>query len=135
MRRNSAENRKWLSVRSYLCGDEYNSVLAEKDLDSVLCSEVTVSQSIQEDLNDKGDTNSEETVENVTQERPNSISKSLNEDEAAILIQSAFREFLVSSPNFNYINFLIVIKKIYLHLSKIGIEVKEIVESIFMCLP
>lgn len=99
VRRNSAENRKWLSVRSYLCGDEYNSVLAEKDLDSVLCSEVTVSQSIQEDLNDKGDTKSEETVENVTQERPNSNSKSLSEEEAAILIQSAFREFLSRRQN------------------------------------
>jgi len=100
MRRNSAENRRWLSVRSYLCGGEFNSVLAENDSASVKSTELTVSQSILEDLNDKGDTDSEETVENVTQKRPNSDSKSLTEEEAAILIQSAYRGFLVNSPNF-----------------------------------
>ncbi|XP_020206521.1 protein IQ-DOMAIN 1 [Cajanus cajan] len=99
VRRNSAENRRWLSVRSYLCGDEFNSVLAEKDIDSVKSFEVTVSQSVQEDLNDKGDTESEETVENVTQKRPNSNSKQLNEEEAAILIQSAYRGFLLRRQN------------------------------------
>ncbi|TKY56955.1 IQ-DOMAIN 1 [Spatholobus suberectus] len=99
VRRNSAENRRWLSVRSYLCGDEFNSVLADKDSDSVECSGVTVTQSVQEDLNDKGDTESEETVENVTQKRPNSKSKSLNEEEAAILIQSGFRGFLLKRQN------------------------------------
>ncbi|KAL2317044.1 hypothetical protein Fmac_030920 [Flemingia macrophylla] len=99
VKRNSAENRRWLSVRSYLCGDEFNSVLAEKDIDSVKSYEATVSQSIQEDLNDKGDAESEETVENVTQKRPNSNSKSLNEEEAAILIQSAYRGFLLRRQN------------------------------------
>lgn len=100
MRRNSAENRRWVSVRSYLCGDELNSVLAEEDSASVKSSEVTVTQPIiQEDLlTDKGDTNSEETVENdVTDESPNSNSKSLNEEEAAIIIQSAYKRFMVSS--------------------------------------
>ena len=101
-----------LSVRSFLCGDEFNSVLAENDSASVKSSEVTVSQSVHEGLlNDEGDTESEETVENVAQNRPSSNSKkSLNEEEAAVLIQSAFRGFLVSSPNFNYINFLIHMK-------------------------
>jgi len=104
VKRSSAENRRWLSVRSYLCGDEFNSVLAENDSASVKSTEVTVSQSILEELNDKGDTDSEETVENVTQKRPNSDSRSLTEEEAAILIQSAYRGFLVNSPNFVYIN-------------------------------
>ncbi|KAG2391124.1 Protein IQ-DOMAIN 1 [Vigna angularis] len=99
VKRSSAENRRWLSVRSYLCGDEFNSVLAENDSASVKSTEVTVSQSILEDLNDKGDTDSEETVENVTQKRPNSDSKSLTEEEAAILIQSAFRGFLLRRQN------------------------------------
>ena len=90
-----------------MCGDEFNSVLAENDSASVKSSEVTVSQSVNEDLlNDKGDTSCEETVENVTQNRTDSNSKkSLNEEEAAILIQSAFRGFLVSSPSFNCIIF------------------------------
>ncbi|CAJ1971098.1 unnamed protein product [Sphenostylis stenocarpa] len=99
VRRNSAENRRWLSVRSYLCGDEFNSVLAENDSASVKSTEVTVSQSILEDMNDEEGTDSEETVENVTQERPHSDSKSLSEEEAAILIQSAYRGFLLRRQN------------------------------------
>ncbi|KAJ1389022.1 IQ motif, EF-hand binding site [Sesbania bispinosa] len=100
VRRNSAENRRWVSVRSYLCGDEFNSVLAEEDSASVKSSEVTVTQPIQEDLlTDKADTKSEETVENITEKRPNSSTKSLNEEEAAIIIQSAYRSFLLRRQN------------------------------------
>ncbi|KAK7372574.1 hypothetical protein VNO80_05959 [Phaseolus coccineus] len=99
MRRNSAENGRWLSVKSYLCGGEFNSVLAENDSASVKSTEVTVSQSILEDLNDKGDTDSEETVENVSQQRRNSDSKSLTEEEAAILIQSTYRGLLLRRQN------------------------------------
>ncbi|KAK7276479.1 hypothetical protein RIF29_17619 [Crotalaria pallida] len=95
VKRNSGENRRWVSVRTYLCGDEFNSVLAEEDSASVKSSEATVTQPIQEDLTDKDETKSEETVEN----RPNSKSKLLNEEEAAILIQSAFREFMLRRQN------------------------------------
>ncbi|XP_057441717.1 protein IQ-DOMAIN 33 isoform X1 [Lotus japonicus] len=97
VRRNSAENRRWVSVRSYLCGDEFNSVLAVEDSASVNSSEITITQG---DLSsDKGDTGSEETVENVTQKLENSNSKSLNEEEAAFIIQSAYREFLLRRKN------------------------------------
>ncbi|XLU49319.1 hypothetical protein S245_044133, partial [Arachis hypogaea] len=41
-RRNSTENRRWGSVRSYLCGNEFNSVVAEEDSASLKSSEVTV---------------------------------------------------------------------------------------------
>ncbi|XP_061360694.1 protein IQ-DOMAIN 33 [Gastrolobium bilobum] len=99
VRRNTVENRRWVSVRSYLCGDEFNSVLAEEDSASVKSSEATVTQPIPEELTDKGDTKSEETVENVTQKRPNSNTKLLNEEEAAILIQSAYRGFLLRRQN------------------------------------
>lgn len=100
MRRNSSENRRWISVKSYLCGNEFNSVLAEEDSASFKSSEVTVTQSIQEDLlSDKGETKSEETVENVIDSRPNSNSKSLNEEEAAIIIQSAYRSFKLRCKN------------------------------------
>lgn len=108
MRRNSAENRRWISVKSYLCGNEFNSVLAEEDSASVKSSEVTVTQSIQEDF--LNDTKSEETVENVKDKRTNSNSKSLNEEQAAIIIQSAYRNFLVSSLYIDVFNFLIHIK-------------------------
>lgn len=97
MRRNSAENRRWISVKSYLCGNEFNSVLAEEDSASVKSSEVTVTQSIQEDF--LNDTKSEETVENVKDKRTNSNSKSLNEEQAAIIIQSAYRNFLLRIKN------------------------------------
>lgn len=91
-----------------MCGNEFNSVLAEEDSASFKSSEVTITQTIQEDLNDEGDTKSEETVENVMHhERTNSVSKSLNEEDAAVIIQSAFRSFKVSLPNTNYFNFLI----------------------------
>ncbi|CAK8538438.1 unnamed protein product [Lathyrus sativus] len=96
MRRNSTENRRWISVKSYLCGNEFNSVLAEEDSASIKSSEVTVTQSHQEDFaTDKEDTKSEETVE----KKPNSNSKSLNEKEAAIIIQSAYRSFKLRSKN------------------------------------
>jgi Fe2+ transport system protein B len=112
MRRNSSENRRWISVKSYLCGNEFNSVLAEEDSASIKSSEVTVTQSIQEDLlSDKGETKSEETVENVIEKSTNSNSKSLNEEEAAIIIQSAYRSFKVSSLIINYFNFLNHIKR------------------------
>ncbi|KAK2431134.1 protein IQ-DOMAIN [Trifolium repens] len=100
MRRNSSENRRWISVKSYLCGNEFNSVLAEEDSASIKSSEVTVTQSIQEDLlSDKGETRSEETVENIIEKNTNSNSKSLNEEEAAIIIQSAYRSFKLRCKN------------------------------------
>ncbi|MED6210463.1 hypothetical protein PIB30_064339 [Stylosanthes scabra] len=107
VRRNSAENRRWGSVRSYLCGNEFNSVVAEEDSASLKSSEVTVSQAIiQESLSDREDAKSEETVENVIEEeeeeeeRPNSSSSTfLSEEEAAIRIQSAYRSFLLRRRN------------------------------------
>lgn len=102
MKHKTAENKRWVSVRSYLCGDEFNSVLAEEDSASVKSSEATVTQPIHEDLSDKGEAKSEETVENITEKRPNPNTKLLNEEEAAILIQSAYRGLLVSFHQFAY---------------------------------
>lgn len=80
-----------------MCGNEFNSVLAEEDSASIKSSEVTVTQSLQEDFaTDKDDTKSEETVENAIEKKPNSNPKSLNEEEAVIIIQSAYRSFKVS---------------------------------------
>ncbi|XP_031262109.1 protein IQ-DOMAIN 1 isoform X2 [Pistacia vera] len=87
-RNNMAEKRKWSSVRSYLCGDEFNSVLAEEDSASVKSSEATVTQPILEDFTDKGETHSED-----SKEKHNSISKLFHKEDAAIIIQTAFRGF------------------------------------------
>lgn len=84
------EKRKWRAVRLYVCGEEFNSVLAEEDSASVKSSEATVTQPIVEDLTDKGDIQSVE-----TKEKHNSMSKLFHEEDAAIIIQSAFRRFLV----------------------------------------
>lgn len=86
------EKRKWSSVRSYLCGDEFNSVLAEEDSASLKSSEATVTQPVLGDLTDKGDIQNEE-----TKEKHNSISKLFHEEDAAAIIQTAFRAFLVDS--------------------------------------
>ncbi|KAI9090140.1 hypothetical protein K1719_028836 [Acacia pycnantha] len=100
------EKRRWVYVKSYLCGDELDSVRAEEDSASVKSSEVTVSQPIQEEvLSGREEENkSEETVENdnknvTDNDGKNSNSKLLNEEEAAILIQSAYRAFLKRRQN------------------------------------
>ncbi|XP_028795954.1 protein IQ-DOMAIN 1 [Neltuma alba] len=108
---NGVEKRRWVSVKSYLCGDELDSApavedsaLAEEDSASVKSSEETVSQPIHEkDLSaGREETKSEETYveNNVTEsERKSPNSKLLNEEEAAILIQSAYRAFLRRRQN------------------------------------
>jgi hypothetical protein len=79
------ERKRWVSVRAYLCGDEFNSVLAEEDSASVKSSEATVTQPMLEDLTAKVVIQNEETKEDI-----------LSEENAAIIIQSAFRGFLVN---------------------------------------
>lgn len=105
--RSATEKRRWTSVRSYLCGEEleFDSVIAEEDSASVKSSVATVTQPITGDLNaeqslkDAG--SMEETV--PQQQRNNSMSKLFDEEDAAVIIQSAFREYLVSPP-FSWFN-------------------------------
>lgn len=85
------EKRKWSSVRSYLCGDESNAIVAEEDSASVKSSEATVTQPIVEDFMNKGEVQSED-----KNEKHNSISKLFIKEDAAIKIQTAFRDFLVN---------------------------------------
>ncbi|KAH7533412.1 hypothetical protein FEM48_Zijuj04G0128000 [Ziziphus jujuba var. spinosa] len=116
---NVIERKRWNSVRSYLCGDEYNSVLAEEDSasvkssgvtvtqfnsnleeedsGSVRSSEATVTQPLPADLAAKdGVQGDEEAKEDIqVQKHDSSVSKIMHEDQAAITIQSAFRGFLV----------------------------------------
>ena len=89
------DKKRWSSVRSYLCGDEFNSVLAEEDSTSVKSSEATVTQPIPGGLKDQGENQSDETKPNIPEEKHNSISKLFHKEDAAMVIQSAFRHFLV----------------------------------------
>ncbi|XP_059662924.1 protein IQ-DOMAIN 33 [Cornus florida] len=126
VRSSSVEKRRWSSVRLYLCGDEFNSVLAEEDSASVRSSEPTitqptpessetsirqsmttvqepttlessessVTQPVLEDLTDKGYVQNEETKGKLRGEKHNSTAELFREEDAATVIQSAFRDFL-----------------------------------------
>ncbi|KAF3443352.1 hypothetical protein FNV43_RR13034 [Rhamnella rubrinervis] len=110
---NIMERKRWNSVRSYLCGDEFNSVpveedsasvksfgatvtqfnsvIEEEDSRSVRSSEATVTQAIAAEEGIQG----EETKEDIQMQKLDSDSKFMHEEQAARIIQSAFRGFLV----------------------------------------
>ncbi|XP_042481179.1 protein IQ-DOMAIN 33 isoform X2 [Macadamia integrifolia] len=97
VRNYGVDKKRWSSVRSYLCGDEINSVLAEEDSASVKSSEATVTQPVGEDLKDEVEIQceeKEELEEEIPQENQNSDNVVLNKEEAATIIQSAFRVFM-----------------------------------------
>ncbi|CAI0432174.1 unnamed protein product [Linum tenue] len=78
-RSNGGEKKRWSVVRSYLCGDEFNSVQGEEDSATVSrCPQV------------KG---SVETQETMIKEQSSTSSLFLQED-AAIIIQTAFRKLM-----------------------------------------
>eukprot|EP00257_Ricinus_communis_P027444 XP_025014858.1 protein IQ-DOMAIN 1 isoform X2 [Ricinus communis] len=96
-RSHAGNKRRWTVVRSYLCGDEFNSVLAEEDSASVKSSEATVTQPVLDDSASKGDIQSEVTKEdNIPNQKHNSTSELFKQEDAAIVIQSAFRNFLAT---------------------------------------
>ncbi|PKI64195.1 hypothetical protein CRG98_015382 [Punica granatum] len=100
-RKSSVEKRRWSSVRSYLCGEEleFDSVIAEEDSASVKSSEATVTQPVTGDVNagegleDAGITK-EEILPQPQQQQQNSMSKLYNKEDAAVVIQTAFRRYL-----------------------------------------
>lgn len=98
------DKRRWSTVRSYLCGNEFNSVLAEEDWASVKNSEATVTQPKLEESADQGDSQSQGTKEDIPKEKHSSTSTLFRQEDAAIIIQSAFRNFLVSSDWQKYLN-------------------------------
>ncbi|KAK1389099.1 hypothetical protein POM88_017277 [Heracleum sosnowskyi] len=97
--RSNSERRNWkTSVRSYLCGDEFNSVLTEEDsasdpASSVGSSEATIKQPVPLGLIDAVDAESRQTNGGI-QGKQNSTSRLHNKDDAATIIQSAIRSFL-----------------------------------------
>ncbi|KAK1353656.1 Protein IQ-DOMAIN 1 [Heracleum sosnowskyi] len=93
--RSYSERKRWKSsVRSYLCGDEFNSVLAEEDSASVRSSRATVTQPMPEDLVEKPDAESKQNDVDIQEEKQNSTSNLFRKDDAAIVIQTALRSFL-----------------------------------------
>ncbi|KAJ6401408.1 hypothetical protein OIU84_016758 [Salix udensis] len=86
--------KRWSSVRLYLCGEELNSVLAEEDSASVKSSEATVTQPVLEDSEEKGDVENGGAEEDMPKEKHSSTSRLFRQEDAAITIQSAFRDFL-----------------------------------------
>ncbi|KAF8409647.1 hypothetical protein HHK36_005725 [Tetracentron sinense] len=91
VRISGVDKRRWSSVRSYLCGDEFNSVLAEDNSASVRSSEATVTQPMLEELRDQVEIQGKEKEEQIPEQNQNSSTKLLSEEDAAIVIQSAFR--------------------------------------------
>ncbi|KAK9091960.1 hypothetical protein Syun_026871 [Stephania yunnanensis] len=93
VRSHGVDKKRWRSsVRSYLCGEEFNSVLAEEDSASIKSSEATVTQPVMDELDyeivESGET------ELMTNEYQNSHIVPFIEENAATVIQSAFRRFL-----------------------------------------
>lgn len=82
------ERKKWHSVRSYLCGDEYNLVLVEEDAASIRSSEATVTQPVPETQVSTQKQDPEPEVLDLS-------SQLKHQEQAALIIQSAFRSFLV----------------------------------------
>ncbi|KAK6919273.1 IQ motif, EF-hand binding site [Dillenia turbinata] len=93
IRRNVADKKRWGSVRSYLCGDEFTSVLAEEDSASIRSSDATVMKPKIEELKETEDITCTKNRGHSQEEKqePTKLSK----EDAAIVIQSAFRGFLV----------------------------------------
>lgn len=124
------EKKGWSSVKSYLCGDECNSVLGEKDsasvrklefssvvaednsahtttlsqfrpdftdedTTSIKSSEATVTQPIEGEIPDKSNTENISNNEKSWKEKQNSAYKLFQQEDAAMIIQSAFRSYLV----------------------------------------
>ncbi|KAL7128074.1 hypothetical protein ABFS83_14G291800 [Erythranthe nasuta] len=119
---NGVEKKKWSSsVRSYLCGDEYNlvnaaadddstsvrnSTMVELDLASFRSNRATTNTSVCA-AEEEQDTASEATVdqpsgptdsknEDSRREKRNSAHELFQQEDAALIIQSAFRTFLMA---------------------------------------
>lgn len=119
MRNNAVERKRWASVRSYLCGDEFNSVLAEDDFGSRRSSKATLSSVFLEDYSGSARTSkatifssridedgtsikgSEATVTQPVSETSNETVEIVektnltSQHDAAVVIQSAYRNLMV----------------------------------------
>ncbi|KAL2529985.1 IQ-domain 33 [Forsythia ovata] len=116
----AVEKKRWSSVRSYLCGDEFSSIVAEDDFSSskpaidegeftsvyaeadmasIRSSEATVNQPLPGDFKDKVDAESNEVKNGSPKDKENSTYKLFQQEDAAMIIQSAFRRFLERRAN------------------------------------
>ncbi|KVI10657.1 protein IQ-DOMAIN 1 isoform X1 [Cynara cardunculus var. scolymus] len=118
MRNNAVERKRWASVRSYLCGDEFNSVLAGEDAASRRSSKAAMNSVLMEDNSGSGrsskatvfssridDEGSEATVTQPISDHSNETSEAdektelASKHDAAVIIQSEFRSFLIRHRN------------------------------------
>ncbi|KAL5700129.1 hypothetical protein ACHQM5_025616 [Ranunculus cassubicifolius] len=89
VRNYGVDKRRWSSVRSYLCGDEFNSVLADADSASIRSSEPATAEHVADEEEYEDSQGEPKHVES------SNITPSNEEENAAIVIQFAFRSFLV----------------------------------------
>nr|GEU41717.1 protein IQ-DOMAIN 1 [Tanacetum cinerariifolium] len=110
MRNNAVERKRWTSVRSYLCGDEFNSVLAEEDFASRRSDKTALSSVYIEDYSgsartskatifssriDEDSSSIKGSEASVTQHLEHEENTILSlEHKAAVVIQTAFRSFM-----------------------------------------
>ncbi|KAF5191923.1 Iq-domain [Thalictrum thalictroides] len=95
VRNYGVDKRRWSTVRSYLCGDEYNSVLADADSASIRSSEATVTQpAVEEFISYEGFQSDDQPKDEQKIEEKHNSSTTLSEENAAVVIQFAFRRFL-----------------------------------------
>ncbi|XP_068643091.1 protein IQ-DOMAIN 33-like isoform X2 [Aristolochia californica] len=87
------DKKRWSLVKSYFCADEVNSVLAEEDSASVRSSEATVTQPIKDEEIHQ-EIESEAYEEKITEREDVNQARCSQTDDAAIVIQSAFRGFV-----------------------------------------
>lgn len=152
MRTNSVERKRWSSVRSYLCGDEFNSVLAEEDSasrrfsSSVFLEDYSGSARTSKAtvFSSRIDDGSEATVTQPISENSNESLhdyKKTNlpfEHDAAVVIQSAFRSFLVISQISQTSVHLFLVLRVEMLMSFENFQArnrngKERVESVNVC--
>ena len=111
MRNNAVERKRWTSVRSYLCGDEFNSVLAEEDCASRRSDKTALSSVFLADYSGSARTSKATIFSSRIEDDSSSIKGSeasvtqhleheenttlSSEHKAAVVIQTAFRSFMV----------------------------------------
>ncbi|KAL2529973.1 IQ-domain 33 [Forsythia ovata] len=78
---------------------EFTSVYAEADMASIRSSEATVNQPLPGDFKDKADAESNEVKNGSPKEKQNSTYKLFQQEDATMIIQSAFRRFLERRGN------------------------------------
>ncbi|KAL2463998.1 protein IQ-DOMAIN 1-like [Forsythia ovata] len=76
---------------------EFTSIYAKADIASIRSSKATVNQQLQGDFKDKADAESNEVKNGSPKEKQNSTYKLFQQEDAAMIIQSASRIFMIDT--------------------------------------